>query len=69
MSETDELDLIERNWKCPCKGGKFNVYGTIKALQYGISVSSMNYRYLRMNMPRCQSRHKVNPYNNTGLEP
>lgn len=29
--------LIESFWKCPFKGGSFNVYGTIKALQYSVS--------------------------------
>lgn len=39
---TNELYLIV--WKCLFfKGGSFNVYGTIKALQYSISVYTMGW--------------------------
>lgn len=36
MFQTNELYLIESFWKCPSKGGSFNVDGSIKALQYSI---------------------------------
>lgn len=56
-----ELNIWESFWKCPfLEGGSFNVYGTIKALQYlclhGLKILEDEYAMLT-----------INSYSNTAL--
>ncbi len=55
-------------WEVSFKRRFVNGYGSIKALQYSISVCTMIRRYLRMIMPwlSCQ---KLNPYDDIVFEP